>query len=596
MRYSSVDHRRTPQSRDQDHSTNSARKPSAKKEPRRNLYSQYDAITTSDRRTTLRRSTSVSNLRTPERRQPNPSEQNRKCCGENIHKIQNFLQNNENLFGHLYINNLKSITAKQFVDFILICMKNISGKTMASAKLSDVECEILTFMKTLNYPQTINKSWLKAPNIPHSFPDCMALLAWLSEFWTNTDNYDEPETDDGIEMIEFDPEFPNRQFIKYFSVEINRGFQLWNEQNDEAFEQWKSGMIEQHVVASLENRVNSLPDLISLTQKLQNQITKMKTYDFTIPNVQQFEVIETQVRQREETLRSLQTMNITKCDRLAAIKLKLSENLSYQNERQKSIDYLKDRISKQCCTIDEYRAAGIQLSTLRQNVEIEKNSITTIKNDNMSLQVHLARLIHRKNDEISKLNQFIYKICQFLARSKFNTNISIDPRAYHIELNDTYDKVCSKAKNIYVLYGEIQCKRQYVESTIEQNQLKFIELQKNEQQLLIENDIQCEKWKLLQNQQNVFNENEMQKSKCLYTMIDGLVDEFELLLLNKNQMNEQIDENLKQITNLKLETAEMYNNFEEQAAVLLEMKNQWINQLDNAINDIQNVNDEELND
>lgn len=497
-----------------------------------------------------------------------------------MQKIQLMLEKKDSLFGHLNIGNLKSITAKQFTDYIATFIQIVSGETVTATKPADVESDILAFMKSVNYPNSINKSWLKAPNIPHSFPECMALMAWLTDFVSF--EYDEELAAQGEErFVECDPELLSIEFTKYFSEQIRNGFWLWNDQSEESFEQWKAELVERSVIASLGGRINSLDELYSLTGKLKAQVAQLSTYDFTIPNEQQLEVLEAQVQQGEAALRALTASAVAKADRLAAIELKLNERQVHAQEKMRSIETLKRRIARQRWSIDEYSALSNQLVSMRQYVEMEKNSIIAIKNDNVALQVHIARLIHQKNGEISKFNQLVFKLTQVIARSKLS--IPLDPKALHIETSYSYDQIRSIAKQVCRIYDRVQSARHGFEADIERCRAKLGDLANAEQFHSKAIDGQREKLKSVRAQLSELNESELKKSTKIGGIVDSLTESQHSLLNEKTQIGVRIEQKAAQITESQNEIIDTFNDFQTQAAEILQKKSEWMDDIDRAI-------------
>lgn len=153
---------------------------------RQRSTSQTNLAELADRRQThgsnLRRSSSITNLRTPRRTQAmrspgnrtpsiigltSNSEQARRQATENTQKVMEMIQLNRPFFNRLNIGNggLKTMTLNQFVEIMSFFMVKIAGKNLLSKSCpNNHENVIMTFIQTLKYPYVVNKSCFKTPS------------------------------------------------------------------------------------------------------------------------------------------------------------------------------------------------------------------------------------------------------------------------------------------------------------------------------------------------------------------------------------------------------------------------------------------------
>lgn len=141
-----------------------------------------------DRRQTygaLRRSSSVSSLRTPRRTQftssrspgnrtpstvtgvTSNSEQYRRLATENTNKVMEVIQSNRSFFSRLNLGNggLKTMTSNNFIEIISFFMIKVAGKNLLSkSRPNNHDDVIMSFIQTLNYPYVVNKACFKTPN------------------------------------------------------------------------------------------------------------------------------------------------------------------------------------------------------------------------------------------------------------------------------------------------------------------------------------------------------------------------------------------------------------------------------------------------
>lgn len=150
--------------------------------------SQSNLTELGDRRQTysgVRRSSSVSNLRTPRHTQTvsarspanrtpstvtgltSSSEQYRRLATENTNKVMETLQSNRSFFSRLNLGNggLKSMTPNHFIEIISFFMVKVAGKNLLSkSRPNNHEDVIMAFIQALNYPYTVNPICFRTPN------------------------------------------------------------------------------------------------------------------------------------------------------------------------------------------------------------------------------------------------------------------------------------------------------------------------------------------------------------------------------------------------------------------------------------------------
>lgn len=585
LRIPSTEQRKTPQSKIERETLVSTS--NAKRKLRlqgRSIYGSQQTIhQTDDRRGTLRRSSSMTTLRTPNKRspgknQPTTSEQNRKASSENAQKVLKTLHRDETFFNRLHLGGgLKSMTAKQFVDIVAHFIFIIAGKNINSNRQTDCEADILIFIKTINYPNMVNKSWLKTPNAPHAYHECVALLAWLADFVDNETKIDEEQ----YFPIEHDADFPNINFTTLFSEEIRNGFRLWNSQEDEEWEKMKQILIESNIVAWMNNQIKTRAELELITENLIIDCKELESVNCSIKNKKRFEAIESQFLQNELLLKKLETSCEQKADRLASIEVLHSIKKDTVTQKEKSVENLLYAIKHQKQNIQDFHELNKNISTIKKTIEFTKNEIVAIKSDGVVQQVQLARSIQQKNDAITKLNQIIFKLSQLLLKSKSNialniNDVHIDPSASNL----TIKNICHKLNQAI---DQGHCITQQNNDQFDCNTVKIKELTLAEKHYAVQQDeyktnIQKLNKQLYKIDEFILNEQDSKKN-----IFEELQRKLEELKDDQHKANDDIRISMEKYAHLKIQNEKILEAGEKRAYALISMKAQLIDDIDNVM-------------
>lgn len=533
----------------------------------------------SDQRTTPAKSAIISNIRTPSGRQSTTNDLNRKTCADNVQKIIAVLQCDEEFYNRLNLNNgLKSMSAKQFLDIIVHFIGIISGKVINIHRSNECETEILKFIKSLNYPSPVNKSWLKTPTAPHAYHECVALLAWMSDL------IGEHYIDANINAFysnECDADFPNVEYTKLFSKEIQNGFQLWNRQHDEGYKKWKEDLVEEHLIARMKNRIRNIDELYDLTKNMRIDIDKLKQNDYTIHNEQYAEDVVERMHCNAARKKSLEQNIDEKTKKFAALELTYRDLQNTIDAHHQRIEKKQEIISKQRWNIDEFQLAKAKLLMLEQNIKYLRLEIETIKHDSESHQLHIARLTQQKNVAIATINSIGFKMTRISLMLK--PSIEFDANAIHIETNAKNDVVRATCKTIECLCKSIQSLKQKIAFTIEQEKLQLSKLILIEQQCSDRSDAQVMQLQMLSGRLDETNQTLLKRQNSYHKIVRDLETQLDREIENRNKLQIEISATIERIAQLRAENVRVLAEGECKAAEMIDLKSKIIENLDIAI-------------
>lgn len=124
---------------------------------------------------------------------------------------------------------LKSMTVREFIIIINYIVKQINPKANFNSNYSD---ELHKFLVQMEYPYSVNKSWFKTPNAPHSFNHIVVMLDFLLDFmpWEESTHF----------IHDYDSEsrtakgsaFPSTEYTHHFRRQVRDMYHLWNSAKD----------------------------------------------------------------------------------------------------------------------------------------------------------------------------------------------------------------------------------------------------------------------------------------------------------------------------------------------------------------------------
>lgn len=414
-----------------------------------------------------------SNLQTPlsnttgrsRSRSPSPmirQQQNAKNLSINCQKVMDALKIDQTFFNSLNLDNLKSMTAKQFFDIIAHFSLKICGKNMitsASTKQkSNPETEILGFLQLLNYPYTINKSGLKTPNAQHMFKDSVGLLAWLADFILigNESNLSD------VPVI-CDDSFPSVEYTTNFSIEAQKAFSLWNEESEDAFANVKQYLIEKLVTSKI--GCTSIDELIQKTEQLKQKNQQLRN---AIPNgpserENYSKVMEAKYDELKNSEKKLKESKSVKMNMLKNIVTMNDVVAADYKKKEKSLAALLMGIDEQRFTLSNLQELKSEIALINQEIEIKNNEIAAIRDSASYDHIEYARLKQKRIAAITKFNKFTYEIAQTIASSQFMENFNVNDYSIDTCADDkTIKLICSRLRELngMVVEGIQRCEEQ----------------------------------------------------------------------------------------------------------------------------------------
>lgn len=357
---------------------------------------------------------------------------------ENVNAITNFLKNNKipNLSkDFLQRGGLKSMSTKNFVDIVIYFMKiiGVCNKDLES-KMSNnhVDC-ISNFLNQYEYPYSINKSWLKTPNIPNAYNNVIVLLSWLLQFVPNQESIDEFEKDFLLPM----EGFKNADFTKIFNQGVKEGFVAWNA--DKEFEDdIKSKMIDQFISNS-DIEFNDLKTLKAKTSEKMKELKMLFKNRIILEGEDELKQKETSLKKIDKKLSSMTESAERKSKELTTMTSHLSLIEKKLNEKNLEKINLEKSLKTQRINVDEKILILKEICQQNCNIKTQVNLIIKIQDESATEQINLARKLNEMIELLSNLNHFVHKLAEMK---------KIDPEEFKISINDPEDEKMKKYKEI----------------------------------------------------------------------------------------------------------------------------------------------------
>lgn len=559
---------------------------------------------TKNRAGSLRRYGSDFNLNTPNRYMMTPlrnspvslrrntmigGDHMRKMLHENCIKILEVLQRDEEFYSRLNLQSggLRSMTAKQFMQISTYFISFIASKNITTNRdfQADPLSAIIQFLKQINCPYMVNKSMLRTPNAPHTFDQIVPLLLWLSDFvaFQNVKSDYWLETDDTLSNDVFlrDREFPDAEFTAAFSRELmNRGFQMWNNQSDELLD-LQNLLVNSFISAKLKGIIKSVDELNTLIVNVKDKSDKLKKIPCIVKNVCKFETLESQYMNCEELEYNLGQRVSRKQDELASIELNWKDKHGKVQMKEKQIEKVQQQISLQKSNVGEFKELLSRSSSLKMSLNTLNKELETLKNEDSVNQIQLARLLSNKSNAIFKFNNHIMKIYQLLCKSKIEKNIPVNSLC--IDANSTLNFIKDVHKRLHKIDSMVKNRINEINSSIAHATMQLDVMRPEEEKLhneaiALETEFKkcCCEFKRV----SLIVQNNIEKENTKTNAIEKTLEEKQISNL---ALKKAITEAQNQVKRLERSNEELLAKGEQKAMELIEMKQQLINELDEAI-------------
>lgn len=471
--------------------------------------------------------------------------------------------------------NLKSMTSKQFVEIVDYFGQRIAGKSILTSK--DPISDIWDFLKALDYPYTITKSALKTPNTMHAFPDCIGLLAWLSDFVTEALPPGDILKLISDNAIECDNRFPSVEYSRYFFNEILTGFKLWNSGRDEEFEAQKGQLKNEYIAAATRENISSVDAIVKATTKYSNAVEKMQRNPCIVKNEKEFETQREQaekIAHEEETIRALCDKH---SDELASLKVKLADSEQIASKCEAEVNATTKTIATQRYTAAQYSELQAQIKHLSASMKTTQAEIDALKNNSCSMQLELARSLNKKNEAIVQLNMEIMRISQMMSQTSLINDFDVN--VLHIEPNAMQNDLQRLNRKLNVI-------KQKVEQCIDDYEQKFNDFKLNRQKLDIRLKSNDREQKLLEALQRDMIQKINKYSLEIAEVKQKYHTDSNVMALDITKLKDVCSDLTTQLEETKLQCAVwdkqiklMMEACSEKAAEILEIKQNTIDQL-----------------
>lgn len=477
---------------------------------------------------------------------------------ENTMKVIKSLQQDTTYWQQLRLTgSLKTMTSKQFIEIIDYFGTFITGKPIVN-RPNEHETDILAFMRSVKYPYTVTKSALKTPTAMHSYPECVAFLAWMSEF-ANTAG---AQTDaDSVlkaantKIIAQDDRFPNIEYTKYVADEVRKGFSLWNNQKDNEFEAQKDELADNLIAAATNGAIPSRKKIEVVINELRHKVDEFEKVPCIIRNEKQYLVLEQQiVRDEEEYLRL-----VTDCDKLHdevnSLKIRINDMAQrVQNELDEN-QALENTIAAQLYSISDLNALKTKISTMSLSIKAVTEESELLRADGASTQLQKARLQEKKIMTIKDLNVTITRFHQCLCQLPLKRKFSM--KALHLEPTAPLAAIKVLQDNLTIILREIDA---FVEEltrgvAVEEERLRILETNLNaghREQMALEDQYEARKkdlgdFRIKCTEENVMLTTKIDEKMRAYEDAAKTVYEAEAVVHRKLAESEQLEAEHKEI-------------------------------------------------
>lgn len=504
----------------------------------------------------------------------------RRARDSNSTRILEILQNYPEFMAELNLQNgLKSMTAKQFIMIVKFLMHLISGNCETKHKHNDGDPlnEILAFLKKLSYPYSITKSALKTPNAQHTFDQVITLLSWLCDFIDPNLDSDYLENDDIVDHN------ADTEFITNLNSACRDGFKMWNERRDDEFDQLKIKLINNLVKSKTNGDFNEINELQQKTLQLQLQINELKKIPLQYDNEAEYDEIKSLLGKHEIEETVLRQQVTKKRDELKAINHRLNDKREKTEQIYARVHEIQELVQSQAVNIQEFRDIVKEHRNIEVEVDTSRRFKEMLREATSHKQIQMARLLSNKSKTINACKIKLIEFSEILQKL-FKSNDSIQ---FGNELNVSFKTSIDDIKDIKKRINEAN----HILSNHDEKLNQIITMKSHEYDLLTEK-IKFKKNNLCELEQQLDNEATNLKRIKLQLIkqiendqkeIHKYTNEFEKLQTEKDEIMLIIQQKENDVRQIQIETNELLENFEEQSQQILFEKDRIINDLDNAI-------------
>uniref|UniRef100_A0A336KMM2 Kinetochore protein NDC80 n=1 Tax=Culicoides sonorensis TaxID=179676 RepID=A0A336KMM2_CULSO len=463
-----------------------------------------------------------------------------------------------NLPGFGKDTKLRDVTCKQFTGLVEYMLEALMGNRQP---LSGID-NIVKALHTLDYPYTINKSWLKTPTAGHVFNHVVLMLGWLLNL------VDPPlmpggetELDDFecINNLVHDAEFPTIIYQKHFMTKARNGFKLWDLQKDDEFSALNQELVDLYISQTTHGTIKNLKQLDNEIVALETELKKLQTVPEPSSELtEHHDQLEKELRDLKRALEGKQQIIQQLKQTLATDKSIYENEKKILKQREAEIERLRSQIQTQSMSKDDLKQLIQENHILRQTIETEMKNIEKIEDENSSAPIEISRLVKTKVQKVNELNQKLFKLAKEFDASVINFN----PSDY--EVDSTSSDIKSQLKMVKDAFSII---KQMLQETNENYKLNIINVASEIDELKAKLEQAEKKLKKIDEKTSIEIKNQNQ-------VLSDLVKKFnEYDETNNKKRNEQ-DQLKKRISMVEamIETEKIANNHVEEEKQIMMKK------------------------
>lgn len=349
-----------------------------------------------------------------------PVESARKESNEAATKVLEILQEDHTFFASLNLTgSLRSMSTKQFFAVVNYFLQNVTGKQLKTLD-KDPSNEIIELLKMIRCPYMVTKSILKAPTAPHAFESSITLLVWLSEFGNVRGQTPQraQQLDDKYNLITKDECLPSEQFTKMFHKTVRDGFHLWNDGQDADYTAMVRDMVNKSVSAQMRGQIKSKDELKKKIKETRAECAELKKFDCKIKNEKKCRAVQEKSLELETAKRDLEQRCAAVSDDLGAVEVSWATKRHQMNQKEASVDHLKEVIAGQSHTTDDMEKLKMDVQTLEYQTRKEREASDRVKDGASQQKIRLARLLQTKTDMVIKLNEHLTELVREIKRTE----------------------------------------------------------------------------------------------------------------------------------------------------------------------------------
>lgn len=547
---------------------------------------------TADRAKSLRRYGSETSLNTPNRMSATPMsarrtlrpsmfpsvDRSRRCKPDQCERILDTLQSYPEFFAELNLQGgLRAMTAKQFITIMRFFMDVIGGGEAKAT--ADPLNDILSFLKAVGFPYSMTKSAMKTPNAPHTFDQIVALLLWLCDFV-------DPAND--LEM-EVGDDLPNAEFMADLNRAMRDGFQLWNDQQEDQFEELKDSLANLVVKSKSSRGAGSIDELKQKTKELRAQVDQLKKVPVEALNDAEFQVVESLYAKHELDEFDLAERVKRSRDQLGATQRNLSERKEKVGEAETRVRRIKGEIKSQKVNKTEFEEIIRRCTELRIEVDCTRELLQIGANEKSSKMIKLACLLNEKSKTMVQCRIHLGRFAEMLQKVQATP---VDINDFNVSLQSSPDHLSDVKSHLRNLFGEMNSRKKKL--------LLDIKKSENECEVLGEK---------LQVRKRIHDELDEQltealaniKSKEFQAVKEEEREEKKIIKLQRDLADSEADKQrvLLEVTKMEdriravaQDVSKLLADFEKQAEGILEQKQDAIESMDKVLGGLERLEHE----